>query len=178
LNDPVFGESFRLIVANVFATLLKNLFDRRASGPRAALASDGEAVIHGKESGGMPEVWLYPDSEELHKQTLLKARKIDQPVFLIGRRVSGSVHYPHDDPPDLLIVEQAPFTLSKVHCQLELAGGRVVLRDLGSRSGTVLGRKRLRGKSRQASSMVVPKGTHLLVLGYPDGPFRFRLEVR
>ena len=169
---------FRALMPNVIGTLFKNLFGRKAPGSAAALACEGEGGSDEEGAGGISEVWLHPDSEELHKQTLLKARKIDRAVFLIGRRVSGSVHYPHDDPPDLLIVEQAPFTLSKLHCQIEQAGGRVVLRDLGSRSGTVLGSKRLKSNWRQTNSMVVPKGTHSLVLGYPDGPFRFRLEVR
>lgn len=163
---------------NVIGSLFRNLFGRKDLASDAALASGGKDDSDQNEGDAVTEVWLYPDSEELDKQTLLKARRIDQSVFRIGRRVSGAVHYPHDDPPELLIVEQAPFTLSKLHCQIEQDGKKVILRDLGSRSGTILDNKRLRKDSRKPSSVVVPKGSHSLILGYPDGLFRLRLEVR
>lgn len=124
------------------------------------------------------EVWLHPDSEELSKQTLLASRKIDQPIFRIGRRLSDAIHYPDKNPPDLLLYEDAPFTLSRVQCQIEIERKKVILRDMGSRVGTRLGEKRLRSNFRESSSIVVPKGEHSLILGNRDGPFRFRLVVR
>lgn len=126
---------------------------------------------------GISEVWLYPDSEELNKQTLLAARKIDQPVFRIGRRISDAVHYPDKNPPDLLLYEDSPFTLSRLQCQIEVERDKVILRDLGSRVGTRLGEKRLRSNFRESSSIVVPKGEHSLILGNRDGPYCFRLVV-
>ena len=128
-------------------------------------------------NSGISEVWLYPDSEELSKQTALEARKIDQPVFRIGRRVSDSIAYPDHKPPDLLMFENSPFTLSRLQCQIEIERDKVVLRDMGSRLGTRLGDKRLRSNFRESSSLVVPKGSHSLILGDRDGPFRFRLVV-
>lgn len=159
-------------MSNAFGSFLGKWFGRgttadRAAGSKSSLSDDA-----------VSEVWLYPDSEWLHKQTLLKARKIEQPVFQIGRRLSDAVHYPHDDPPDLLIVENPPYTISRLQCEIVIEADKVILRDLGSRIGTVLGDKRLRKGSRKPSSVVVPKGSHTLVLGYPKGPFRFRLEVR
>jgi hypothetical protein len=173
-------------ISNVLGKLLDSLFGRKdVSSEASGGIVGGKASECGSgDSDGAPdgapvsEVWIYPDSEELHKQTLLQARKIDQPVFQIGRRVSDAVHYPHDDPPDLMIVENPPFTISRLQCEIEIERDKVILRDLGSRAGTILGNKRLRKKTRQPSSMVVPKGSHSLVLGLRDGPFRFRLEVR
>lgn len=163
---------------NVFGSLLKKLFGRSKT---LAAGSTSAPACHANSSGtggGIFEVWLYPDSEELHKQTLLKARKIEGPVFQIGRRVSDAIHYPHENPPDLLIVENPPFTISRLQCEIVIKQDKVILRDLGSRSGTAMGGKRLRHSSRKPSSMVVPKGSHSLVLGLRDGPFRFRLEIR
>jgi len=126
---------------------------------------------------GVSEVWLYPDSEELMKQTVMEARKIVQPVFRIGRRLSDSVAYSDNNSPDLSIFENSPYTLSRLQCQIEIEDDRVVLRDMGSRLGTRLGQKRLRSNFRESSSLVVPKGSHSLILGNRDGPFRFRLVV-
>ncbi|PXA05011.1 hypothetical protein DDZ13_03335 [Coraliomargarita sinensis] len=157
---------------NVVGNFIKSLFGRKDA---AAIDSLAPSPTGGYTA---PEVWLHPDSEELKKQTLLQARKIEQPVFSIGRRVSDSVHYPHDDPPDLLLVENPPYTLSRSQCAIEVSQDKVILRDLGSRAGTMLGKKRLRKSGRKPSSVVVPKGSHSLILGLRDGPFRFRLEVR
>lgn len=136
-----------------------------------------EGHASGSTDSSISEVWLYPDSEELSKQTLLAARKIDQPVFRIGRRVSDAVHYPDKNPPELLLYEDAPFTLSRLQCQIEIERDKVILRDMGSRVGTRLGEKRLRSNFRESSSIIVPKGEHSLILGNRDGPFRFRLVV-
>lgn len=136
-----------------------------------------EATTHLSAQDTVSEVWIYPDSEELIKQTALEARKIDQPIFRIGRRVSDSVHYPDNSAPDLLIFENAPFTLSRLQCQIEIESSKVILRDMGSRLGTRLGEKRLRSNFRESSSLIVPKGEHTLILGRRDGPFRFRLVV-
>lgn len=125
----------------------------------------------------MPEVWLHPDCEELSGQTLLEPKKIEQPVFTIGRRASSSVNYPESEPPDLLIFERAPYTLSRQQCQIEINDGEVILRDMGSRAGTKIGDKRLISSKREPKSVVVPKGSHTLILGHRDGPFRFRLDV-
>jgi hypothetical protein len=163
---------------NAFGKFLGKLFGRNATSSEAVGISECADSASRIQGSTFSEVWLYPDSEELHKQTLLKARKIEQPVFQIGRRISDAVHYPHDDPPDLLIVENPPFTLSRLQCEIEITKDKVILRDLGSRAGTILGNKRLRKNSRKPTSVVVPKGAHSLILGLHDGPFRFRLEVR
>ncbi|MGB0743460.1 MAG: FHA domain-containing protein, partial [Opitutales bacterium] len=85
--------------------------------------------------------------------------------------------YPHPDPPELLVFERAPYTLSKLQCQIEIEARQVVLRDMGSRLGTKLNDKRFFCRKRESQSVVVPKGSHTLILGLHDGPFRFRLEV-
>ena len=143
---------------------------------RTSPAADSDSSASSMATG-ISEVWLYPDSEQLSQQSSLAARRIDQPVFRIGRRASDSVAYPDSNPPDLLIYEEAPYTLSRLQCQIEIDRGKVVLRDMGSRLGTRLGQKRLRSNFRESSSLVVPKGSHSLVLGTRDGPFRFRLVV-
>lgn len=143
--------------------------------PKSAVAE--EEPSRRSINTAISEVWLYPDSEELSKQTALEARKIEQPIFRIGRRVSDAVHYPENNPPDLLIFENSPFTLSRLQCQIEIEQDKVILRDMGSRLGTRLGGKRLRSNFRESSSLIVPKGEHTLILGNRDGPFRFRLMV-
>lgn len=164
-------------MANAFRSLFKILPFTPKDGAGVKKGSSGGNSGPGEGDSIVSEVWLYPDSDELSKQTALKARKIDQPVFQIGRRVSDSINYGYKNPPDMLIFEKAPFTLSKLHCQIELDGDKVVLRDLGSRLGTRLGKKRLRSNFRESSALVVPKGTHSLILGPREGPFRFRLVV-
>ena len=161
-------------------SLFSRLFGRAGDSSKVASGS----VSSGSASNGLAdqsdlkvEVWLRPDTEELKKQTLMQARKIDQPVFLIGRRSSETIAYPHENPPDLLIFENSPYTLSKLQCQIEISEDQVILRDLGSRTGTILGNKRLLSRKRKPISMVVPRGSHSLILGSREGPYRFRLEV-
>lgn len=140
----------------------------------AGHASEGRDVLPIESA---VEVWLHPDTEELKRQTLMKARKIEKPVFLIGRRTSESIAYPEDNPPDLILFESSPYTLSKLQCQIVINDDEVILRDLGSRSGTILGKKKLLSRKRKPTSVVVPKGSHSLILGHHSGPFHFRLVV-
>lgn len=162
----------------MISNLLKKWFSRSSASKGTPSASGVADSCSGATTGDFSEVWLYPDSKSLQKQTLLKARRIEQPVFQIGRRISDAVHYNHDNPPDLLIVENAPYTLSRLQCEIIIENDNVILRDLGSRVGTALGKKRLRSSSRKPTSVVVPRGTHKLILGHRNGPFHFRLEVK
>lgn len=159
----------------IFKTLARGPGDS-AGGATQTTAIDSDSSPSETVSG-VTGVWLSPDAGELKKQTAVKARKIEQPVFRIGRRVSDSISYPDNDPPEMLIFEKSPFTISKLHCQIEWDGDKVVLRDMGSRLGTFLGGKRLWSRSRKTTAVTVPKGRHVLILGNRNGPFRFRLEV-
>lgn len=165
-------------MTKLIKNLLRNFGGRKNLATVSSLNSENIDDSRSKNDDAVSEVWLYPESEELSKQSVLKARRIDQAVFRIGRRISGTVIYPQGDPPELLITEREPFTLSKLHCALKQDGKKLILQDLGSRSGTLLGKKRLNKPSREPSSVVVPKGSHSLILGHARGPFRFRLEVR
>ena len=158
------------VLANVFKSIL-GFFSRASNGSVSANESLSET------GDALSEVWLHPDSDELRAQTAIKEQKLEAGVFRIGRRASDSVAYPDPNPPDLLLFENSPFTVSRIQCEIEIDGGKVILRDMGSRMGTCLGKKRLRSTSRQPSSVVVPKGTHRLILGSRQGPFRFRLVV-
>lgn len=130
-----------------------------------------------KDGAGVPTVLLHPDSDFLRGQSAAEPKKIERKVFRIGRRASSQINYPNENGPDLLLFERAPYTLSRLHCQIEIDGDSVFLRDMGSRVGTKLGGRRLLAKKGETVAVEVPKGTHKLVLGGRESPFRFHLEV-
>lgn len=163
-----------------FATLRSVRMHGSADAIHDAVSSDElrQAVEAAqKTTSGPAGLWIEPDSELTHGQSLLARRKIESGVFLIGRRGSG---YLSDTSPlpDFALPENEPFTVSKRHCELCVNEQGVVIRDLGSRFGTVVDGIRLGGSRRpKCTELLLEAGEHTLVIGPRDSDHRFRLIV-
>jgi pSer/pThr/pTyr-binding forkhead associated (FHA) protein len=95
----------------------------------------------------------------------------------MGRR-SASRAYCYDmEPPDCLIAQPYPYTVSRRHCEIERLPDGVIIRDLNSRLGTIVNGERLRVFHGQYSQVSLGEGEHTLVLGKSDGQVGFRVIV-
>lgn len=125
----------------------------------------------------LAEVWLEPDSEYTQAQSLLSKRQLVDRIFRIGRRGAfantGAV-----DQLDYALAQNEPYTISKLHCELELRPTGVLVRDLGSRYGTKVNDLRLGERFSGKQSIALTKGRHCLVLGPRGSRFRFVIEVK
>ena len=122
-------------------------------------------------------VVVEPATDEMRAQSLLGARTIDRTVYTFGRRSASRTYYYEADTPDCLIAQDHPYTVSRIHCEIERLPDGLIVRDLNSRVGTVVNGKRLLAKNGEYAEIELGEGEHSLVLGQSDGPIGFRLIV-
>lgn len=116
---------------------------------------------------------LLPNSAHVARQIGEDGLVIAQRPFLVGRRKSEA-HGPLMEEGRLALYDGERHSLSAQHFQIEDREGEIVLRDLGSRMGTVLNGAYL---SRFAHPEGVPLrvGVNEIVAGTKESEFRFRL---
>ena len=95
--------------------------------------------------------------------------------FKIGRRVDSTLSDMLDDN-HLYIEDDEPYVVSRNHCAIVYSGEAVSVLDRGSTRGTIVNEEHLRGKTKRASSKLIP-GVHTLILGPPSSPYRFSLFI-
>ena len=123
------------------------------------------------------EVVVEPATDEMRAQSLLGARLVNQTVYSFGRRSASRTYYYEADTPDCLIAQDHPYTVSRLHCEIERLPDGLIIRDLNSRVGTFVNGERLRAKDGEYAEIELGEGEHSLVLGKPDGPIGFRVVV-
>ncbi|MGJ8638020.1 MAG: FHA domain-containing protein [Opitutaceae bacterium] len=134
--------------------------------PDSSGATDSDNLIH---------VRIEPSSEETKAQSLLRARDIEKPVFVIGRRRGLVSHSPDDV--DFSIRQVEPYTVSRRHCSIERFEDSVVISDLGGKYGFGVDGKRVGGRSNEVTSMTLKKGEYQLILGPRDSSVCFKLII-
>ena len=77
---------------------------------------------------------------------------------------------------DLSINDSAPFQLSRNHCEIDFEHGHFVLRDRGSKLGSLVNGEAVSVDSGRIS-VPLPKGENTIILGNADSPHRFSLTV-
>jgi len=77
---------------------------------------------------------------------------------------------------DLSITDSAPHQLSRNHCEIDFEHGHFVLRDRGSKLGSVVNGEAISVDSGRIS-VPLPKGENTIILGNADSPHRFSLMV-
>lgn len=104
---------------------------------------------------------------------------IDTPIekfpFRIGRRYFGreaSVFSSND----LFLPDHQPYHISRSHCCIDWDGETVLVRDRGSTLGTFVNGE-LIGKESGKLMQPLHAGENTLILGDPESPFVFRVEV-
>lgn len=148
---------------SALAQLEENGLNADAHFEEAPVAEDG------------PCLEIAPDSEETRSQTVLQARQIRQFPFVIGRRseIAGVGVYSNNQ---LLIADRAPYRVSRNHCMIDHDSDTFVLRDYGSRLGSILNGVGVGGPHAERSLPLL-EGENLLILGGSDSQIRFKLVV-
>lgn len=97
--------------------------------------------------------------------------------FRIGRATRGGHGLAPLAPNDLSIPDEQPYHVSRNHCVIERSRDNFVVRDLGSRLGTIVNGAAL---GIEFDSFVAPlhAGENTLVLGTASGPHHFKVVVR
>jgi hypothetical protein len=96
--------------------------------------------------------------------------------FRLGRVTRGGHGFSPLSPNDLSIPDEKPHHVSRNHCVIERSGSNFVVRDLGSRIGTIVNGTPL---GIEFDGFVAPlkPGENSLILGSQEGPHHFKLEV-
>jgi pSer/pThr/pTyr-binding forkhead associated (FHA) protein len=96
--------------------------------------------------------------------------------FRIGRATQGGHGLAPLAPNDLSVPDVKPYRVSRNHCVIERSGDNFLVRDLGSRMGTIVNGSPL---GIEFDSFVAPlnPGENTLVLGTESGPHHFRVQV-
>jgi hypothetical protein len=77
---------------------------------------------------------------------------------------------------DLSITDSAPHQLSRNHCEIDFEHGQFVLRDRGSKLGSLVNGEAISVDSGRIS-VPLQKGENTIILGNADSPHRFSLTV-
>lgn len=128
------------------------------------------------EERSIRQVWIEADCAASKKLTACNRRMIGEGTYVIGRRRSyiGSAT---EDVPDMLISQREPFAVSRLHCEINVAGEQVVVCDLKSRLGTLVDGVRLGGPKGKVNEISLEPGEHQIVLGARRGGIRLRLTI-
>jgi CRP-like cAMP-binding protein len=96
--------------------------------------------------------------------------------FRIGRATQGGHGLAPLAPNDLSLPDHLPYQVSRNHCVIEDSGHGLLVRDLGSRLGTIVNGVKL---GIDFDSFVAPlkPGDNILTLGDASGPHHFRVIV-
>lgn len=96
--------------------------------------------------------------------------------FRIGRAADGQGPSPLA-PNDLSIPDHKPYHISRNHCIIERSGDSFLVRDFGSKLGTIVNGMPL-GIAHDSFVAPLQPGENTLVLGAMEGPHHFRLFVQ
>jgi CRP-like cAMP-binding protein len=148
-----------------------------AGHPKASV----EAALHGVAAqapstvsgADAPARLRLTSTSDQGKKTDVAVTKIP---FRIGRATQGGHGFSPLTPNDLSIPDQKPYHVSRNHCVIERSGDNFLVRDLGSRLGTVVNGTPL-GIEFEAFVAPLKPGENTVVLGDNSGPHHFRVEV-
>lgn len=175
-----------MLYSFVRMSLLKRISLVRRKRSRIFERTSGDAVLAPSYTSSSLEVSdqtnvhliklrIEPDSIETKAQSLLKARSIVDPVFIIGRRRGLVSKTPEDV--DFSIRQVEPYTISKRHCLIERLVNSVIMRDLGGKYGFLVDGQRIGGRTNAPKSIELTKGSYNLVLGPRESTICFKLIV-
>ena len=77
---------------------------------------------------------------------------------------------------DLALHDERPYSVSRGHCLIERKGAQYFVRDCGSRLGTIVNDAEL-GEGQSEVLAPLQPGTNTLILGSPDGPHHYTVNV-
>jgi hypothetical protein len=79
---------------------------------------------------------------------------------------------------DLWLLDAPPFQVSRNHLSIDIWDGtQFIVRDRGSKLGTIVNEKPIGGKARTAVAALAT-GDNVVVVGGPTSPYQFRLTIQ
>ncbi len=139
---------------------------------------------HPDEPEGTPAVAVLKQAAtiSLSAQTdVLRDRMGSTPIeighlpYVVGR-VPAPGEPDADQPPDLLLEDEAPFHLSREHFKIIQSGGQFLISDLGSHLGTIVNGQAI-GHHFTHDTAVLQPGKNRILAGGLSSPFKFALSV-
>jgi CRP/FNR family cyclic AMP-dependent transcriptional regulator len=154
--------------------IMRAVFDRlRAANKRVSENEKATAIVE----CDYQTIRITPADEASH----CRFAPIEVLVAQLPFRIHG---YPAGTEPDeksadrlYLPCEASPMAISRAHLEIERRENTVSLVDMGSRFGTFLNGLPI-GRGRGRYSLPLGKGTHEVVLGDKQSPYRIRLECK
>ena len=144
-----------------------------ADAERGAATATPDATSQGAPGARLT---IYAESGRL--ADLLPAEGYELAVlpYFVGRALM------EDDPKppisiDFTIRDEAPHRLSRVHFAVMRRDGDFVIRDFGSRLGTVVNGELLGGDFFRSHSAPLKAGDNIVIAGGADSPYTFRLRL-
>jgi hypothetical protein len=152
------------------------LFDHLRIAADAALAPAVPTAREpaGPANGHAPSLRLLPASRQVEEQIGAAGVVIAALPFSIGRRTFMSAAY--DGSVDLQLVDRRPHYMSRRHFAIERLGRALLVRDCGSRSGTLVNGAAI-GATGHSQTAPLLDGRNEIVAGKAESPFRFILVV-
>jgi hypothetical protein len=155
---------------------LRGLFERlRELTTRAAAIA--LPVAHGDAAPATASVILYPLTRKATETLPENGLAVTTFPFRIGRASEASEGQPLDLN-DLWLLDSAPFQVSRNHLSIDLWDGhQLIVRDRGSHTGTIVNEQPIGGKSR-ATVAPLAMGDNVVIVGAPQSPYQFRVNVQ
>jgi hypothetical protein len=151
--------------------LLRSLFERLRSADQA-LARHATAATAGAK---VPQVMLLAAAPDTKGALPAAGLAVARFPFRVGRK-------PFSNESDLLamnevaVADRPPAQMSLNHFAIDLVGGDVILRDRGSRDGTIVNGVAI-GNLAAHDTAMLRKGENEVIAGKPGSPYRFTVVV-
>jgi len=166
----------------VLKTLLSRLHAEEEAPERAAPREE-EAAVEGDGASAEPAIGqgaklrLLPQGEYLERLMRTEGVEVTSLPFRVGRNAVKGEPPPTEDN-DLSFEDFKPFNLSRRHFVIEESRRGLVVRDCGSRLGTVVNGMRIGGKDVVGDNIAPLKsGDNEIVAGTESSPYRFTLQI-
>ena len=143
-----------------------------AAEPGAEGEGGGEAIA----GGPSVRLRLLPQGEYLERLMRSEGMEVSALPFRVGRNaVKGEPPATEDN--DLSFEDFKPFNLSRRHFVIEESRRGLVVRDCGSRLGTVVNGIRIGGKGGGVNLAALKSGDNEIIAGTENSPYRFTLHI-
>jgi CRP-like cAMP-binding protein len=167
---------------------LLRMFEHEPAPARAAfnalfdhlrIAADAALALSAKTGGDAPDgptpsLRLLPANRHVEEQIGAAGVAIAALPFSVGRRTFMSAAY--DGSADLQLVDRRPHYMSRRHFAIQRLGRELMVRDCGSRSGTLVNGVAI-GANGHGQTAPLQTGRNEIVAGKQESPFRFILLV-
>jgi hypothetical protein len=151
--------------------------DIGAPDPASGDAEEGAASLEGGtvDQSTPVRLLLKPSSRPLAAWIGRDPIEITALPFVVGRKSDGEDGRANERV-DLVLSDEKPYQLSRLHFAIDTYQGELVVRDSGSYHGTTVNNQRI-GNHRQTTIVPLRFGENTIVAGSADSPYCFTLLI-